>query len=1004
MFHGIPKRDEKEGEEEQAETKAGIWKSLQRNLGLHGDQKDGRHKGPDSYVRGPEATMTGLLLNAAVETSTGKSEQLQWAVYAMQDGLLRMRITEVYGKPGSPHEKARVTYDDLVLTPEQMKPAGHATWIRGPSSADQDSSQEHLAVLQKLLPADANLDNYMAMLYGDSESEPGMILLVRLSPFSVFLYREANTQEGPIVVLGDQNRMHFEIRRNKDNTAGKPEDNAAAEEGDKKEEKEIVGYWEDGLAIYADGTREEKKQVEEDHRRLSEEDHEELDKKDMWEEKFQDHKDSKPYGPMSLGLDITFPKSRHLFGLPEHASSTVLKTTHGEGAHYRDPYRLYNLDVFEYELDETMALYGHVPMIVSQSVATGTTGVFWFNPTETFVDIMDADGDQSTTSHWMSESGIMDIFLMPGPNPNHLYRQYSKLTGTMPLPPMFSLGYHQCRWNYKDETDVYQVHGKFEEYDFPYDVLWLDIEHTDGKRYFTWDKNTFPNPVEMQKTLAAQGRRMVTIIDPHIKRDDNYYIHKEATNRGLYIKDNTGNKDYDGWCWPGSSSYLDFTAAKVREWWASQFAYNKYKGSTSTLFTWNDMNEPSVFNGPEVSMQKDLLNLNGEEHREWHNLYGMLFHRATGEGQIRRNYDEDVRPFVLSRAFFAGSQQYGAIWTGDNKAEWSHLEVAAPMLLSLNVAALSFVGADVGGFFGNPDAELLTRWMQAGAYQPFFRGHAHHDSKRREPWVFGDETLVLLRKAAMERYALLPYWYTVFHEAGVTGMPVMRTIWMMYPETELLYGMDDQYLIGADLLVKPITAPGVIETDMVFPGTDIWYDAETLRLVSNRAPLNGYETERIACPIENGALVYQRGGSIIPRKLRLRRSAKLMKADPYTLFIALDVNKKASGRLYMDDEETFAHVMSEECAEANFFADFSSNAAIISSSASVGDGWMASLLNMSTDRAIERIVVMGVDKEPKSIAQDGDDVHFHFDADAQMLVLRKPYVSALLDWELLVAF
>lgn len=318
------------------------------------------------------------------------------------------------------------------------------------------------------------------------------------------------------------------------------------------------------------------------------------------------------------------------------------------------------------------------------------------------------------------------------------------------------------------------MHGKFEELDYPYDVLWLDIEHTDGKRYFTWDKNLFRHPKEMQEKLWSQGRRMVTIVDPHVKRDDHYYIHKEATALGLYVKDKDGKKDYDGWCWPGSSSYLDFTNERARNWWGDQFAYNRYQGSTPSLFTWNDMNEPSVFNGPEVSMQKDLRNLNGDEHREWHNLYGMLFQRSTAEGLTRRNPGENVRPFVLSRAFFAGSQKYGAIWTGDNAAEWSHLEIAAPMLLSLNVGALSFVGADVGGFFGNTDAELMTRWMQAGAYTPFFRGHAHHDAKRREPWMFGEETMVRLRKVALARYALLPYWYTVFREAALTGMPVMR--------------------------------------------------------------------------------------------------------------------------------------------------------------------------------------------------------------------------------------
>jgi alpha 1,3-glucosidase len=219
----------------------------------------------------------------------------------------------------------------------------------------------------------------------------------------------------------------------------------------------------------------------------------------------------------------------------------------------------------------------------------------------------------------------------------------------------------------------------------------------------------------MQEKLSNHGRKMVTIVDPHIKRDDNYYIHKEATAKGLYVKDKSSDKDYDGWCWPGSSSYLDFTDAKVRNWWADQFAYDKYTGSSSSLFIWNDMNEPSVFNGPEVSMQKDLRNLNGIEHREWHNLYGILFHRATSEGLIQRDGAGNSRSFVLSRSFFAGSQRYGAIWTGDNKSSWDHLKISTPMLLSLNVAALSFVGADVGGFFGNPDAELMTRWMQVGA-------------------------------------------------------------------------------------------------------------------------------------------------------------------------------------------------------------------------------------------------------------------------------------------------
>jgi hypothetical protein len=632
---------------EGGDAKTGIWKSLQDHI------LGGRPFGADSssenikdpYVRGPPPTLTGTLVNTATETSTGKKEYLEFAIYALSDGLIRMRITEVYRTRNADdhrrtaHDKARITYDELVLSFENMEPAEHAKWIR-PGEA----------YLVDLLGSQEEANRYMGLRYGDHSTKKeknGMFLLLRLDSFAAYLYREEDLKQGPVIAMGDKEMTHFEIRRNKENSNSSPDDptsnsdiddekldDMVVDEKDRKVEpqKEIVGYWEDGLAIYADGTREEhnEKNQASNHRQLREVG---LDREGLWEEKFGSHIDTKPRGPMSVGSDISFPASKFLYGLPEHASSTALKRTTGENAEYKHPYRLYNLDVFEYDLDVPMSLYGAVPLLVSQSMKTGTSGVFWFNPTETFVDIAD-DDNGSKTSHWMSESGIIDVFFIPGPTPKDFYRQYAKLTGTTPLPPIFSLGYHQCRWNYKDEQDVYQVHDKFEELDYPYDVLWLDIEHTDGKRYFTWDNNLFPNPASMQRKLWSQGRRMVcsighllkylspsietyltilllflflhytflvkvTIVDPHVKRDVGYYIHKEATAKGLYIKDKDGKKDFDGWCWPGSSSYLDFTNEEARSWWADQFGYDRYYGSTPSLFTWNDMNEPSVFNGPE---------------------------------------------------------------------------------------------------------------------------------------------------------------------------------------------------------------------------------------------------------------------------------------------------------------------------------------------------------------------------------------------------------------------
>mmetsp|Transcript_1229 Transcript_1229/g.2479 ORF Transcript_1229/g.2479 Transcript_1229/m.2479 type:complete len:1054 (-) Transcript_1229:66-3227(-) len=996
-FH-LPKEadeDEKEKaaiEEAKKQSKGGLWQSLKQ--GILGGSEDGDSK-KDPYYRGTTPTLTGHLINTAPKTSTGHKERLELSLYAMSQGLLRLRITEIYQEHSGPHEKARVTYDELVLETDSMEAAEHARWVQPGDS-----------YLTKIVSS-ADAKNYMGLQYGDEEGKSGMFLLMRIDSFAAYLYREDNLEAGPITTFGEKQMTHFEIRRSKtdEDISASAEDEKSEDEKEDEEsepEKEIVGYWEDGLAIYADGTREERKTVdeeEEDHRKLTELD---LDREGLWEEHFGSHKDSKPHGPMSVGADISFPGSSFVYGLPEHASATPLKTTIGEGAGYEHPFRLYNLDVFEYDLDVPMALYGAVPLVVSQSAKTGTNGVFWFNPTETFVDIFDTE-DGSKSTHWMSESGVIDLFFVPGPDPKTFYHQYSLLTGVVAQPPMFSLGYHQCRWNYKDEQDVYQVHGKFEELDYPYDVLWLDIEHTDGKRYFTWDHHLFPHPAKMQEKLWSQGRRMVTIVDPHVKRDDHYYIHSEATKEGLYIKDKDGKKDFDGWCWPGSSSYLDFTNQRARDWWAEQFGYGNYKGSTPSLFTWNDMNEPSVFNGPEVSMQKDLKNLDGDEHREWHNLYGMLFQRSTAEGLTKRNPDHNIRPFVLSRAFFAGSQKYGAIWTGDNEAQWSHLEIATPMLLSLNVGALSFVGADVGGFFGNTDAELMTRWMQAGAYTPFFRGHAHHDAKRREPWMFGEETMVRLRKAAMARYALLPFWYTVFREAGLTGMPVMRTMWMQYPSTESLYGVDDQYLVGSDLLVKPVTAPDVVETAVKFPTDDIWYDAESLTEVCKQGSSGGVKEITVPSDIDT-IPVFQRGGSIISRKLRLRRSSHMMSNDPYTLFVALDGSQVALGDLYMDDEVSFNHEKKDEFVMATFSAAISQNAGVIKNSVDVGTGWAGSETESSSSRLIERIVIMGVKASPSSISVGKEALGFTYDMNSNVLVIRKPDVPATSAWEITITF
>jgi mannosyl-oligosaccharide alpha-1,3-glucosidase len=798
---------------------------------------------------------------------------------------------------------------------------------------------------------------------------------LHLSPFKVEFQVGGETM---LVANGD-NMFHFEHTRSRGGDQGGAASSEGSDAGsseEKKSDKKIVDYNEHGHAIYEDGTTSAEEGADSPADPVE---HESSD--GAWEESFGGHTDSKPFGPQSVGVDLVFPNAQHVYGIPEHATDMSLKDTVGQaGGSYSEPYRLYNLDVFEYELDVPMALYGSIPFMVGHGLK-GTVGAFWFNPTETFIDVEKTS--KGTKSHWISEAGLFDLFLVPGPSPLKLYSQYAKLTGTTQLPPMFALGYHQCRWNYRDEADVALVDGNFEEHNMPYDVLWLDIEHTKGKRYFTWDKNLFPEPKAMIEKISAHGRKMVTIVDPHLKRESGYHVYDGARAGGHLVQNKDGG-EFDGWCWPGSSVYLDFTNKNARSWWADQFALDKYEGSTLDLYTWNDMNEPSVFNGPEVSMQKDVKAVDGQEHREWHNLYGFYQQMATGEGHIRRSEGHSERPFVLSRAFFAGSQRFGAIWTGDNAGQWSHLKIAGPMLLSFNIAGLPFIGSDAGGFFGNPDAELMTRWFQAAAYHPFFRGHAHHDAKRREPYVFGEPHTSRLRAATIARYALLPLWYTLFHESHETGAPVMRALWMQYPDDEKVFGMDDQFLVGSDLLVKPVTEQGATSTHVYLPGGSaaVWYDVDTFGKV------NGGQTISVNTPIEK-IPVYQRGGSIVPRQLRVRRSSKLMQHDPYTLFIGVDANGQAAGNLYLDDFHTFDY---QKGVYALRHFEFDNDKLSATNAAGKDQAFTPS-------NKIERIVIFGLKlASTDNINVGGRKLEASYNAEQNVYTIRKPMLGVADDW------
>uniref|UniRef100_A0A3B4Z6G6 Glucosidase alpha, neutral C n=1 Tax=Stegastes partitus TaxID=144197 RepID=A0A3B4Z6G6_9TELE len=628
-----------------------------------------------------------------------------------------------------------------------------------------------------------------------------------------------------------------------------------------------------------------------------------------------------------------------------------------------EPYRLYNLDVFAYDLFSRLGLYGSVPLMVAHK-PDRTLGVFWLNASETFVNVQyfptEQQDDQSplvrrrkvepqTDVRWLSESGVIDCTVLLGPNPQQLFGQYAQLTGFQALPPLFALGYHQSRWNYDDEADVKAVDAGFDRHDIPYDVIWLDIEHTDGKRYFTWDPVHFPQPARLQLHLEKKKRKLVVISDPHIKLDPDWSFYCEARDGGHFVKDRDG-QIYKGTCWPGESSYLDFSSPATRAWYSSCFSLDKYKGSTSSLFVWNDMNEPSVFNGPEQTMPKDAVHCGGWEHRDLHNLYGFYQHMATVDGLITRSGGSE-RPFVLSRSFFAGSQRFGAIWTGDNVASWEYLKISVPMLLSLSLAGIAFCGADVGGFFQDPEPELLVRWYQAAALQPFFRGHSAKMMKRREPWLFGEEVTAAIRTAIQQRYCLLPYWYSLFHQAHTCGLPPLRPLWVEFPREQNTFSVDHQYMIGGALLVCPVTEPGVQEVQVLLPGSgEIWYDVD-----SAEATRGG---RTLSLPVTlNTVPVFQRGGSVICRSVGSFSCTADLQLLPLSITVALNCEGGAAGQLYLDDFHSFRYRDTKSFCLRRF--DMLSGRLLCRAAGEEG--------TFDCDLVVQSVTVLGIKSKPSSV-------------------------------------
>src|SRR5438105_3592320 len=497
-----------------------------------------------------------------------------------------------------------------------------------------------------------------------------------------------------------------------------------------------------------------------------------------------------------------------------------------------------------------------------------------------------------------SDGGELDYYFFYGPHPKQVVENFTALVGRAPLPPFWCVGFQQCRYSYYPEARVREIARNFRQRKIPADVIYLDIDYQDHYRPFTINREYFPHFEEMIRDLGKDGFKIIAITDLHIAKFPGYKPYDEGLAGDHFVKNPDGSV-YVGKVWPGDSVFPEFTRAASRQWWGT--LYKDFVGMGIKGF-WNDMNEPAIFERADKTMPLDTVHrLDGQpsqSHRAIHNVFGMENARATYEGLRRLQGDE--RPFVLTRAAYAGAQRYAASWTGDNSSTWNHLRMSIPNLLNLGISGYPLVGDDIGGFNGSPTAELLTRWLELGAFNPIYRDHTMKGSADQEPWVHGPEHESIRRRYIELRYQLLPYLYTGIEETSRTGIPLMRPLFLEYPETASLAGNDSEFLFGRDLLVAPKVWDMIDPYEVELPPGD-WYDYWTGERKT------GGQKLKVNPPLD-GLPLYARAGAIIPEQPVVQSTAETPNGP---LALKVYPGPDCAGSLYLDDGATFAYTRGE---------------------------------------------------------------------------------------------
>jgi alpha-glucosidase len=552
-------------------------------------------------------------------------------------------------------------------------------------------------------------------------------------------------------------------------------------------------------------------------------------------------------------LSFIYDESMRFYGLGE--KNTGMEKS-GHICKFWNTDALFDFGFTKSEVEATDPLYLSVPYVLIEQEG-GCVGILMDNPYPAFMNLgarenianlLDADEEEPQCLSLGAYDGQPELYFIVGADAREVTRKLQRLTGITPLPPLWALGYHQCRFGYRDLADLEELDQKFDELNIPCDGLWLDIDYMDGFKVFTVDEAGFNDHEKRIATLQAKGRKIVPIIDPGVKNHPDFSVFQSGQAKDVFCKTEEGEL-YSGFVWPGRTAFPDFSLKTTRSWWADQVeAFTKEFNFDGY---WIDMNDPSTGSAELEDMR---FNDGRESHESYHNQYALGMQEATVKG-LQAAIGKK-RPFIISRSGFTTSQRYSAIWTGDNWSNYFHLREGIAMTLNLSLSGVPFNGPDVPGFAGEATPELAVDWHKAGFLFPFFRNHSANMSPKQEPWQFAAPYRDVMIHFIRLRYKLLPYLYNLFIEHTETGDPYLRPLFYeFHKDRDNLSRIGDQFLVGSSIMQAPIVHEGESSREVYFPKTT-WFDtAEGKWIKGGHSITLETDLQKTGLYIKEGALI-----------------------------------------------------------------------------------------------------------------------------------------------------